>query len=96
MAAPPRDLHRPQHARQLQLRVLVSRRADAAHHFAAFLQLGFSAGSAIGSAVAYLMDLSNPADQELGRIAAGLGASLRSGALKAEDLGYQIRKTLCK
>ena len=74
--------------------------ADQAHHFAAFLQLGYAWGSAVGSMVANAWEVlegtsGNPADIALGTYAASLGAALKAGTLAPSRAGDVIRSTIC-
>ena len=67
---------------------------DQVHHFAAYFQLGYSAGGLFGSAVALYHDLSppNPGDILLGTVAAQMGADVRSGKLSMFDVVAEIAK----
>jgi hypothetical protein len=78
----------------------VDHRADQAHHFAAFLQVGYLLGTAAGDLLAKAFEAMegtpfNEGDKALGAYAAELGAELRAGTLKSEDLGDKIRSTVC-
>lgn len=75
--------------------------ADQTHHFAAFLQIGYSFGSAAGSSIAKLYERlegtpGNAGDIALGSIAAQIGSELGNGSLLPENLGERINNDLCK
>jgi hypothetical protein len=74
---------------------------DQAHHFAAFLQVGFVYGSAAGDLLAHAWEIMegtpfNTHDMNLGEMAASFGAALKSGLIQAGQLGDEIRKKLCQ
>jgi RHS repeat-associated protein len=74
---------------------------DQTHHFAAFFQLGFFGGAAIGAAAARYLDSTNlaqynPGDIALGIAASQLGADFRAGKISASQIGNDIRQTLCQ
>ena len=74
---------------------------DQAHHFAAFFQLGFSRGAAVGADIAYYWETlfdktpSNQGDVNLGTVASRLGAYVASGVLPASEVAATIREDLC-
>jgi hypothetical protein len=70
---------------------------DQSHHFAAYFQFGYQAGSTIATLAAYITEQNpwNRADIALGIFAAELGAQLSSGKLTMSDIGNRI-SSLCK
>jgi RHS repeat-associated protein len=71
---------------------------DQVHHFAAFFQLGYQAGSLSGAIAAFIKDLYplNPGDINLGIAASALGAELRQGLISQQDVSTQIANGFCK
>jgi hypothetical protein len=70
---------------------------DQTHHFAAYFELGYSAGYeiAVGAAIQHDISPLNTGDIFLGMAAANIGAAVRGGEVRPSDVGSLIRK-LCK
>ena len=77
---------------------------DQGHHFAAFFEFGYLYGNAAGNNMASLYEQvqglrdggTNQGDVELGKVAASLGAGLKSGSYDPGQIGEMIRGLLCK
>ncbi len=75
---------------------LFGNNADQSHHFAAFFQLGWSRGSMVGSMAGFAFGPNTLGDGNLAYFAATLGATLRAGKIKPNDVAGIVMRELCE